>query len=344
MDGEERGLVGLATELVHRVALSGWLEPRDVAALAQTCRRMADVLVWDGYGRDLHRALVGVMENVWEKRWRAARYAVRRRWFVGDGREVWRRVAEVVDQDAEVELVLAGEEEVGGWESVLLAALALPGASGCSHVWYLPTYRGSKTSLLLVAATVGSEKIADWVLERGGCDLEEDDFWGRTPFLLASTNGHLGVIERVVEKGANVGARDQSESSALLLASGNGHAEVVKFLLSLKCFHVEEQNSDCYTPLAQACSNGHLDVVKLLVEEGGADLDVEGEDEEGPPWEACRNGHVTIVEYLLRMGAWGDPRKDGSVWREGLSAAALDDHLDVVDMLLSVGCKPVSGS
>ena len=73
VEGERRvGLAGLATELIHNVALSGWLEPGDVAALAQTCRRMAEVLVWDEYGANIHHALLGVTENVKGQRWKAA--------------------------------------------------------------------------------------------------------------------------------------------------------------------------------------------------------------------------------------------------------------------------------
>ena len=97
--GEDVLLVELATELVHKVALSGWLEFEDVKALAMTCKRMKSIFVDDDYGRDIHYALKGVVENVRGKRWRSARFAVKRKWFV-DWREkeesVWREVAKTV--------------------------------------------------------------------------------------------------------------------------------------------------------------------------------------------------------------------------------------------------------
>ncbi len=79
------GLVEMAPELVHKVALSGWLTFEDVTALSQTCRRMKNIFVDDAYGRDIHYALKGVLENVRAKRWRSARFAVRRKWFVAGG-------------------------------------------------------------------------------------------------------------------------------------------------------------------------------------------------------------------------------------------------------------------
>ena len=47
------------------------------------------------YGRDIHYALKGVVENVGGKRWRAARSAVKRKWFAEreeeDGMGLWER-------------------------------------------------------------------------------------------------------------------------------------------------------------------------------------------------------------------------------------------------------------
>merc|ERR1711991_943411 len=114
----EMGLVGMATEVLHKVALSGWLEFVDV-----------------DYGRDIHYALNGVMYNVRGKRWRSARFAVRRKWFVEGVEEesVWREVASVVVGAWKIEL--ENEEELGGWEDVMLATLSLPRASGWEEVW-----------------------------------------------------------------------------------------------------------------------------------------------------------------------------------------------------------------
>merc|ERR1711991_690021 len=115
----------MATEVVHKVALEGWLEFEDVEALSQTCCRMKSIFVDDDYGRDIHYALKGVVENVREKRWRAARFAVRRRWFVGrreKEKRVWRGLAKVVVEKGKIEL--ANEEELVGWENVMLAALS----------------------------------------------------------------------------------------------------------------------------------------------------------------------------------------------------------------------------
>ena len=195
----------LAPELVHMVALTGHLTFNDIAALSQTCRRMKTIFVDDDYGRDIHYALKGVMENVRAKRWASARYALNRRWFV-DGWEneesVWRMIADVVVLGSWRCVRLDDEEDVVGWENVMLAALSLPKASGCLEKWRV--LRGGKKdvlTLLHVAAQVGSERVVDWVVERGG-DLEVKNKVGGTPLSLASSMGHLGVVRKLVEGGA----------------------------------------------------------------------------------------------------------------------------------------------
>ena len=58
------GLVDLPPELLHKVAFSGTLSYTDVSALSQTCCRMKSIFLDDAYGRDIHHALKGVVENV----------------------------------------------------------------------------------------------------------------------------------------------------------------------------------------------------------------------------------------------------------------------------------------
>ena len=82
VESMEHGLVTLAPELVHKVALSGWLSVGEVVV------GWPSILVWDGYGRDLHMALQGVVENVKRRRWRSVKYAVNRRWYLFGEEEV----------------------------------------------------------------------------------------------------------------------------------------------------------------------------------------------------------------------------------------------------------------
>jgi ankyrin repeat protein len=54
-----------------------------------------------------------------------------------------------------------------------------------------------------------------------------------TALMMASQNGHLGIAQLLVERGANVNAtKTDNGKTALMRACEKGHLETVRFLLS----------------------------------------------------------------------------------------------------------------
>ena len=253
---------------------------------------------------------------------------------MGGGESVWREVARVAVEYDGIEL--ANEEELGGWESVMLAALSVPGASGWDEMWsYDGEYGERKTSLLHLASRLGSERVVDWVMERGG-DLEWRDSDGVTPLWHACASGRLGMVRKLVESGADVTTKNSFSVSVLTAASWEGHADVVAYVLGLGVLDVAAEGTGLSSSLHCACEKNHPEVVKLLVE-GGADVDVEGRDEHGALFTACETGKSEVVRLLVESGAWSGLAKDGEVWMEGLMTAAAGGHAGVVRVLLNAG-------
>ena len=55
---------------------------------------------------------------------------------------------------------------------------------------------------------------------------------GLTALMLAAMKDHTEVVKLLLEKGAEVNAKESTDSAtALMMAANNGHAEVVKLLL-----------------------------------------------------------------------------------------------------------------
>ncbi|KAL2749866.1 transient receptor potential channel pyrexia-like [Vespula maculifrons] len=146
--------------------------------------------------------------------------------------------------------------------------------------------------------------------------LDEDDsnellqplgLLGITVVHLAAWKGHLDLLKRFLERGANIKSLDKIGRSALFYAAHAGHLEVTQWLLKNKSstetrigidscrrhgLKIQETSKvDCRvgqdlpvpeccgrTPLHQAAKNNHSDVVKTLVEAGA---NVNAQDERG---------------------------------------------------------------
>ncbi|CAG8593986.1 9414_t:CDS:2 [Funneliformis mosseae] len=92
-------------------------------------------------------------------------------------------------------------------------------------------------------------------------------------------------------------SKDDFGNTALHMASANGHLEIVEFIIQALGSLLERvlsiQNSSGNTPLHWSALNGHEKVVKLLIK-SGADAKVLT-----PIYEAQQNHHEKIVEFLL---------------------------------------------
>ncbi|HLP34980.1 MAG TPA: ankyrin repeat domain-containing protein, partial [Amoebophilaceae bacterium] len=150
---------------------------------------------------------------------------------------------------------------------------------------------------------------------------------------LAAQNGHLEVVQALLEKGAPVDALAKDNAAPLHLAAQNGHLEVVKELLE-KGAPVDALAKDNWTPLHLAAFNGHLEVVQALLEKG-APVDALEIDNWTPLHRAALNGHLEVVKELLEKGAPVDAQSKGN-WTP-LQLAAQNGHLAVVKYLIKEG-------
>ena len=102
--------------------------------------------------------------------------------------------------------------------------------------------------------------------------------------------------------------REVKDGNPLIMASKNGHLEVVKFLVDAGA-DVNVYVSGDETPLIGASWNGHLDVVKYLIDEG-ADINKTVRDSYSIISEkrnalrmAKRGKHNEVISYLISNGA-----------------------------------------
>jgi ankyrin repeat protein len=88
------------------------------------------------------------------------------------------------------------------------------------------------------------------------------------PLIIAARSGQIGLVRLLLERGADVNARDkETEATALITAAHQGHVQVVEILLQ-KGADVNAKDKSGKTALSEATRYNHEDVVKLLKARG----------------------------------------------------------------------------
>jgi ankyrin repeat protein len=89
----------------------------------------------------------------------------------------------------------------------------------------------SGSGLLHIAAMNGRTEIVRY-LGSGFCGLEELNFMGQTPLLVAAQKGRAGCVAMLLELGADALAVDEDGTGVLALAKSSGSGECVGLVLS----------------------------------------------------------------------------------------------------------------
>ncbi|KAL8278906.1 hypothetical protein RQP46_008777 [Phenoliferia psychrophenolica] len=135
-----------------------------------------------------------------------------------------------------------------------------------------------------------------------------------TPLYIASSQGHIEVVDRLLNAGAGVDVTWDDGMTALHLASWEGTSEVVERLLKAgadpdsKLRLSEMDGGD--TPLHKASARGNYEVVEHLLKAGAA-ADSKTDGGETPLHQASTRGNHKVVERLLKAGAAADSKTDG---------------------------------
>ncbi|KAE8878125.1 hypothetical protein PF005_g14068 [Phytophthora fragariae] len=108
--------------------------------------------------------------------------------------------------------------------------------------------------------------------------------------------GDLAKLQKLLDSGVNLDAKDEDERTPLHWASATGRLDVAEFLLEQAKASVNVQDDAGWTPLMSAASAGHGDIVGLLLSKG-ADANLANENGQIPLH--YHRGRQEIVELLL---------------------------------------------
>jgi ankyrin repeat protein len=117
---------------------------------------------------------------------------------------------------------------------------------------------------ILEAAGVGDVGEIERLVGHDPSTLEARNDAGQTPLIVASENGHVGVVRWLLDRGSAIDALDEHGWSALFEASCDGHTAVVRLLLE-RGADPTIGNETFMTPLMTASACGRTEVVRCLL-------------------------------------------------------------------------------
>ncbi|HPC96208.1 MAG TPA: ankyrin repeat domain-containing protein [Sedimentisphaerales bacterium] len=164
---------------------------------------------------------------------------------------------------------------------------------------------------------------------------------GSMPPRLAAVGASLGLkepVELALSEGTDVNRQGQAREDKTFLheAVESGQKELVQYLLD-KGANIEAKERQGLTPLHKASAAGKKDIVELLLAKGA---DVNATDLQGatPLWYARKGDHREIAELLSRRGAREEaPAVSEQASAISLHAAAKTNNLELVKSLVSKG-------
>jgi len=157
-------------------------------------------------------------------------------------------------------------------------------------------------SPLHIAARLGALARAKSLIDKGA-DIDARDAWGETALHCAAYQGHRDVVDLLVDKGAHVNSKN-ALSETPLHAAVKGNQTVLARLLIAKSAEVNAKSWSDDTPLHYAIKSGDVgeDMIGLLIDKD-ANINAENSKGQTPLDIAIRRNRRQIVELLIAKGA-----------------------------------------
>ncbi|XP_032885049.1 ankyrin-1-like [Amblyraja radiata] len=166
----------------------------------------------------------------------------------------------------------------------------------------------------------------------GHSDINGINTSNETLLHIASSHGHVRIIEYLLNKGAKLEVRDNKGQSPLHRAAEKGHTAAVQALLQAGA-HIYALDTESRTPLHLASQNNCFPIVKLLLKE---EAKIDKRNKSFLHLAAIKD-ESKIAEILLKYGAAVDTKDMKN--RTPLIHAISMGHLRTVKVLLEAGAK-----
>ncbi|XP_061909697.1 dynein axonemal heavy chain 12 isoform X2 [Entelurus aequoreus] len=201
--------------------------------------------------------------------------------------------------------------------------------NGCN-----PNLQDDEQDSPLVAAILNDQYDLATLLLRYNAQVDQIGPLNRTALHEATFLGLENFAYLLLESGANPNACDTKRKTPLALAAQNGHLSVVELLLQ-KGANVECE-SESGTVLFDAAASGNPDIISLLLDHG-ADANVPLHSGHLPIHRVAYHGHILALQHLIPVTKPCAIKESGM---SPLHSAAAGGHSHCVELLLKNGFDP----
>jgi ankyrin repeat protein/energy-coupling factor transporter ATP-binding protein EcfA2 len=154
---------------------------------------------------------------------------------------------------------------------------------------------------------------------------------------IASENGHISLLEFLLEKGADANTYIWDNSTPLHLACRQGNKECVVALLRISA-STDRSNKKGDTPLHEAVRSRNSEIVQILLS-NNAEAEVCNKDGDTPLHVACQMNNLTAVSHLMDRNTFmGNRNKNGD---SPLDCAIRRGHTTLVKYILKAANSSV---
>ncbi len=143
-------------------------------------------------------------------------------------------------------------------------------------------------------------------LIEAGADVNAKDDTEQSAYLIATSEGYLRLLELTLRNGAHVNSKDSFNGTGLIRAAERGHADVVGRLVQAG-IQLDHVNNLGWTALHEAIilgdgSSRYVDTVRILLD-AGADPGIPDKDGVTALEHAEARGQDVVARILRRVGS-----------------------------------------
>ncbi|KAG0207420.1 hypothetical protein BGX33_006835 [Mortierella sp. NVP41] len=157
-------------------------------------------------------------------------------------------------------------------------------------------------TMLMVAATENKHCVLRYLLALPSIDVDQQDDEGETALYQAAAAGSTECVQLLLLAGASTSLGNEEAITPLIIASYNGFLTICRLLISIGHANVNQQDNTQKSALLLASYAGHVDVLALLIEQG-ASLNILDQYGWSSLMLAAYAGKLDACKLLLSQGA-----------------------------------------